>query len=69
MKNIRTGLGRLAAAPHILWTVLFIVAPLIFVIYYTFTDYEGAFTFNNIFALQDHVETFALSIEFTTVVV
>lgn len=67
MKNIRTGLGRLAAAPHILWTVLFIVAPLIFVIYYTFTDYEGAFTLNNIFALQDHVETFALSISLSII--
>lgn len=67
MKNIRTGLGRLAAAPHILWTVLFIVAPLIFVIYYTFTDYEGAFTLNNIFALQDHVETFALSISLSVI--
>ena len=30
------------------WTVLFIVAPLIFVAYYAFTDSEGAFTFANI---------------------
>ena len=30
------------------WTVLFIVAPLLFVVYYAFTDSEGAFTFDNI---------------------
>ena len=30
------------------WTVLFIVAPLIFVAYYAFTDSDGAFTFDNI---------------------
>ncbi len=30
------------------WTVLFIVAPLIFVVYYAFTDGEGSFTFDNI---------------------
>ena len=27
-----------AAAPHVVWSVLFIVAPLLFVLYYAFTD-------------------------------
>ena len=36
------------AAPHAVWTLLFIIAPLIFVAYYAFTDKEGAFTFDNI---------------------
>ncbi len=67
MNKIRTGMGRLAAMPHILWTVMFIVAPLIFVIYYTFTTYEGAFTFENIVALQDHVGTFMLSISLSII--
>ena len=39
---------RAAAAPHIVWSVLFIIAPLIFVIYYSFTDMEGNFTLENI---------------------
>ena len=39
---------RAAAAPHIVWSVLFIIAPLLFVIYYTFTDMDGAFTTENI---------------------
>lgn len=67
MEEIRNKLGRLAATPHIVWTVLFIVAPLIFVIYYSFTNYEGAFTFENIFALKDHVHTFALSISLSVI--
>ncbi len=36
------------AAPHAVWSVLFIIAPLIFVAYYAFTDKSGAFTLDNI---------------------
>ena len=39
---------RASACPHIVWSVLFIIAPLIFVVYYTFTDMDGAFTTENI---------------------
>ena len=31
-------LQRYAAAPHIVWAILFVIAPLIFVAYYAFTD-------------------------------
>lgn len=44
----RSFLQKCLAAPHMVWTVLFIVAPLIFVAYYAFTDREGTFTFDNI---------------------
>ena len=44
----RSLLQKCLAAPHMVWTVLFIVAPLLFVAYYAFTDSEGAFTFDNI---------------------
>ncbi len=44
----RSLLQKYAAAPHIVWAVLFIVAPLIFVAYYAFTDGNGGFTFANI---------------------
>ncbi len=43
-------LQRYAAAPHIVWSVLFVVAPLIFVVYYAFTDASGAFTTTNVSA-------------------
>ncbi len=44
----RSLLQRCLAAPHMVWTALFIVAPLVFVVYYAFTDADGAFTFDNI---------------------
>ena len=56
-----------SASPHIVWTVLFIVAPLIFVLYYAFTDASGVFTWDNILALGDHTETFTLSFSMSVV--
>ena len=51
MKSRSATLRKLAAAPHIVWSVIFILAPLSFVVYYAFTDADGAFTFENITAL------------------
>ena len=47
-RDNRSLLARYAAAPHVVWAVLFIVAPLIFVGYYAFTDANGAFDLSNI---------------------
>lgn len=44
----RTFLQRCAAAPHLVWCVLFIIAPLFFVAYYAFTDSSGSFSTENI---------------------
>ncbi len=44
----RSLLQKYAAAPHVLWSVLFVIAPLIFVAYYALTDGEGAFTLTNV---------------------
>ena len=38
-------LERAAAVPHAVWCVLFIVAPLLFVFYFAFTDSDGGFSF------------------------
>jgi len=56
-------LQRLASAPHIVWAVLFVVAPLLFVIYYAFTDDQGVFTLKNFQALatKDYAEIFLRS--------
>lgn len=35
-------------SPYIAWSVIFIIVPLIFVVYYVFTDQSGAFTFQNV---------------------
>ena len=34
----RSFTGSIAAVPHIVWSALFIIAPLLFVLYYTFTS-------------------------------
>ncbi len=57
----------IAAAPHILWAALFILCPLLFVVYYAFTDASGAFTINNIVSLKDYTGTFALSVCFALI--
>lgn len=51
-------------APYIIWSVLFIIAPLIMVIYYAFTDAEGNATLNNIAQIGDYAATFVLSISY-----
>lgn len=53
---------RLCASPHIVWSAIFIVVPLIMVFYYAFTDKSGAFTFENITRLSDYTTTFLRSI-------
>lgn len=64
--NKQNLIHRLAAAPHVVWSVLFIIAPLLFVVYYTFTDSSGNFTFANIAALTqgNYFEIFMRSICF-----
>lgn len=58
---------RIAAAPHILWAIMFIVAPMIFVLYFAFTDAEGNFSFSNIASLTQYGNVFVLSIAFALI--
>ncbi|MDY3846341.1 MAG: ABC transporter permease [Eubacteriales bacterium] len=53
--------------PHVIWSFLFIVLPLIFVLYYAFTDSDGRFTFANILGLGDYTQTFLLSISMSVI--
>ena len=55
---------KLVASPYIVWSALFIIAPLIFVVYYSFTDAAGNLTFDNISALVKYAPTFLRSIWF-----
>ena len=61
MKKNKSLLSNLLAAPHIVWSVIFIVVPLFVVAYYAFTNSEGGFTFENIYDLKDYIPTFLLS--------
>ena len=47
-RDHRSLLAKYAASPHIVWAILFIIAPLIFVGYYALTDANGAFSLSNL---------------------
>ena len=63
MKKKSSLMQSIAAAPHIFWAVLFIILPLIIVLYYAFTDANGSFSFSNITSLVDYAPIFGLSLE------
>lgn len=67
MKKKKSLFHSVAAAPHILWSVLFIVLPLLIVVYYAFTDDSGAFSFENILGLGDYIPIFELSVELAVI--
>lgn len=60
---MRSKLSRLLLdKPYLVWALLFIIAPLVMVLYYALTDSTGAFTLNNIAALPDYAPTILLSV-------
>ncbi len=66
MKTKKSLLQRYAASPYIVWSVLFVVAPLLFVLYYAFTDRNGAFSFSNFTRMfgGETPKVFAISLAF-----
>ena len=68
MKKKLSFLERAAAVPHMVWAVMFIVAPLIFVAFFAFTDSKsGELSFANIGALSSYSHIFLVSICFALV--
>ena len=63
----KTLFQRMAAVPHIVWTVMFIVAPMLFVLYFALTDTEGNFSLSNISTLSQYGKVFVLSIAFALI--
>ena len=53
---------KLLDKPYIVWSVLFILAPLVMVLYYALTDSTGAFSLKYIQAIPDYTSTILLSI-------
>lgn len=58
---------KIAAAPHILWAIMFIIVPMVFVVYFAFTDADGNFSFSNLSALSQYGNVFILSIAFALI--
>ena len=65
--NRNSAFQKIAAAPHTVWAVMFIVAPMLFVLYFAFTDAEGNFSFSNILELSQYGNVFVLSIAFALI--
>ena len=63
----RSWMHSIAAAPHIAWAVMFIILPLLIVVYYAFTDENGAFSFANITGLTEYADIFLLSLELSVI--
>ncbi|MBO7376208.1 MAG: ABC transporter permease, partial [Clostridia bacterium] len=57
----------IAAAPHMVWAVLFIIAPLIFVAVYSFRGADGGFSFENFAALGDYTDAFVRSASYSLI--
>jgi spermidine/putrescine transport system permease protein len=49
------------SAPYILWMTLFVVAPVVIVAVYAFSNAQGGFTFDNFSKMGDYVSVFSRS--------
>ena len=58
--NKRT--SKLLDKPYLVWSLLFIIAPLIMVAYYTFTDRTGAFSLDSVAQISSYIPTILLSV-------
>ncbi|HHW46413.1 MAG TPA: ABC transporter permease [Clostridiales bacterium] len=46
---------KVASLPYLIWMLIFIIVPLLFVAYYAFTTPNGSFTFDNIIQVKEHI--------------
>lgn len=54
--------SKLLAAPYTVWTVIFIVVPMLLVVWFAFTDKSGNFTLKNILSVGQYSNVFLRSI-------
>ena len=66
MKNKSFG-SRLLAAPHIVWSAMFIIIPLLIMAYFAFTDADGGFTLANIVSIGKYKKAFGISILYAAI--
>lgn len=65
--NKKTFGNKLVAAPYIVWSAIFIIVPLIIMVYYALTDANGVFTIANIAGIGKYKKAFALSILYAVI--
>jgi len=66
MKSKSLG-SRLLASPHIVWSAIFIIVPLLIMFYFALTDANGVFTLSNIVSLGRYKKAFAISIVYAVI--
>ncbi len=54
--------SRLIAAPYMVWSAIFIIVPLLIMVYFALTDQNGTFTLANISMIGKYKKAFGLSI-------
>ena len=57
----------IATTPYVFWASIFIIGPLLVVLYFAFTNQEGKFTFENILSLSSYSHTFIMSLGFALI--
>ena len=55
--------NRALAIPHLVWSLIFIVVPLCFVLFFAFTDENGGFTLQWISEIYDYRDVFYRSLK------
>ena len=55
---------RVFNAPYVLWSAIFVIVPMLMVVYYSFTDRQGNFTLNNIVEMSEYTGTLLLSVAY-----
>ena len=59
--------SRVIAVPYIVWALIFIIVPTLFVGYFAFTDNNGAFTFDNVKRIGDFMDILWRSFIFSVI--
>lgn len=66
MKNKSFG-NRLVASPYIVWSAIFIIVPLIIMVYFALTDMSGTFTLSNLSDIGKYKKAFGISIVYAAI--
>ncbi len=59
--------SRLIAAPYIVWSAIFIIVPLVIMVYFALTDIDGIFTLANLADIGKYKKAFGLSVMYAAV--
>ena len=59
--------NKLIACPYIVWAAIFIIVPLIIMVYFALTDANGVFTLANLASLGRYKKAFAISVIYAVI--